>query len=519
MHKSLILSTISLPFLILFLLLPSRRYNTDGFRVLATLHRVTVSPEGTRQFTPLNWQTAYQQPYYFRQNVQKHFLFPIYAYTAFRIFRLFRYQDNGVKPLQTANAISATITLLLFAFLFTTHSYPLSTVIIATLGLGLSSAFAAQATNIAEVVPATTPLTLALILIEKRKPFIAAIFLGISAAFYLLSLFVVPFLILLFLGRTPRRIPLSLLIIPPITTLFIYLTVLIPAGNKNLQDLLTALFFLPEQGTFGGFKLSNFISTPLGFISSILPVLPENFSGIKTALATRNPPPLLLLTSIIIGILLLTLPLLTAHKKVQRTPGIALLITSLVTALFWDPYHQKIWLYGVIGFWLVLARLRHLRLFILLILFILIPLNINALIKNHQPNRKWQTAQKLARFLLFEQHPGNKKVVFGNWEPEFDYLTAFLPDTCLISIPDLILEIRRDSSRFHSTIDSIKLSCPAAAVYFVNTFNRTKQQLEKLYVHRLKFPYILTWLENQRPFTQPLWHDPLTGTTLYQLSN
>ncbi|MCR4423425.1 MAG: hypothetical protein WHU95_03590 [candidate division WOR-3 bacterium] len=519
MQKSLILFTVSCPFLILFLLLPSRRYSTDGFRVLVALHRVTVSTEGTTQFIPLNWQTAYQQPYYFRQNVQKHFLFPLYAHTVYQISRLFNYQGNGVKPLQIGNAFFAALTIFLFALLLLTQSHPISTVIVATIGLGISTAFSAQGTNITEVIPATPWLLLSLLLLEKRKPFIAAIFLGISAAFYLLSLLVVPFLILLFFGCTPRRTLFSLLIAPPITTLFIYLTVLISAGNKNLQDLLTALFFLPEQGTFGGLKLANFISTPLGFISSIFPVLPENFSGIKTALATRNPPPLLLLTSIIIGILLLTLTLLPAVKKVQRTPGIALLITSLVTALFWDPYHQKIWLYGVIGFWLLLAHLHHSRLPIFLILFILIPLNINALIKNHQPNRKWQTAQKLAHFLLFEQHPANKKVVFGNWEPEFDYLTAFLPDTCLISMPDLILEIRRDSSRFHSTIDSIKLSCPATTVYFVNTFNRTKQQLEKLYVHRLKFPFILTWLENQRPFTQPLWQDSLTGTTLYHLAN
>ncbi|NPV13386.1 hypothetical protein HPY86_00410 [candidate division WOR-3 bacterium] len=515
MKKLLTPLVLALTFLTLFLLLPSTHYNTDGFRVLSTLHRVAITPSGTTQYIPLNWQTAYQQPHYFRQNVQKHFLFPIYAHTAYRIFRLFNYQGNGVKPLQLANALCAALTLFLFALLLLTQSHPLPTVITATLGLGFSFAFSAQATNIAEVIPATPWLLFSLLFLEKRKPLSAAFCLGISAGFYLLSLLVLPFLILLSLRQTPRRILLSLLITPPITTLIIYLTVLIPAGAKNLQNILTAIFFLPEQGTFGGFKLSNLISTPLGFISSLFPVLPDNFAGIKTALATRNPHPFLLITLIIAGILILTLTLLAARNK----PGTALLITSLVTALFWDPYHQKIWLYAVIGFSLVLGTVRHSRLPLFLITLILIPFNLNALIKNHQPYLKWQTAQKLADFVLLEHEPGKAKTVFGNWEPEFDYLSAFLPDTWLISIPDLILETKRDSSRFYTTTDSLKQRSPAGNIYFVNTFNRTQQQLEKLSVNRLKFPYLLIWLENQRPFIQPVWHDTATGTTLYQLFN
>ncbi len=515
MKKLLTPLALALTFLTLFLLLPSPRYNTDGFRVLSTLHRVTITPSGTTQFVPLNWQTADLRPEYFRQNVQKHFLFPLYAHNAYRIFRLFKYQGNGVKPLQIANAFCAAITIFLFALLLLTQSCPLPTVIIATLGLGFSAAFSAQATNIAEVIPAAPLLVLTLFLLEKRKYFSAAICLGISAGFYLLSLLVLPFLILLSLRQTPRRIPLSLLITPPITTLFIYLAVLISAGTKNLENLLTAIFFLPEQGTFGGFKLSNLISTPLGFVSSLFSALPDNFAGIKSALATRNPHPFLLITLIIAGILLLTLTLLAARNK----PGTALLITSLVTALFWDPYHQKIWLYAVIGFWLVLAQIRHFRLPLFLITLISIPLNLNALIKNHQPYLKWQTAQKLANFVILEHEPGKAKTVFGNWEPEFDYLTAFLPDTCLISIPDLILEVKRDSSRFRTTIDSIQQTRQTGTIYFVNTFNRSQQQLETLYRRRLKFPYLLTWLGNHRPFIQPLWHDPATSTTLYRLTN
>lgn len=514
MKKLLTPLALALTFLTLFLLLPSTHYNTDGFRVLSTLHRVTITPSGTTQYIPLNWQTAYQQPCYFRQNVQKHFLFPIYAHTVYQIFRLFKYQGNGVKPLQLANAFCAAITIFVFALLLLTQSCPLPTVIIATLGLGFSFAFSAQATNIAEVIPAAPLLVLTFFLLEKRKYFSAAMSLGISAGFYLLSLLVVPFLFLLSLWRTPRRIPLSLLITPPITTLLIYLTVLISAGTKNLENILTAIFFLPEQGTFGGFKLSHIISTPLGFVSNIIPVLPDNFAGIKSAFANQNPHPFLLITFIIAGLLLLTLTLFTARNK----PSTALLITSLVTALFWDPYHQKIWLYAVIGFWLVLAQTRHFRLPLFLITLILIPLNLNALIKNHQPYLKWQTAEKLANFLILEHEPGKAKTVFGNWEPEFDYLTAFLPDTCLISLPDLILESRRDSSRFRTVIDSIQQTRQTGTIYFVNTFNRSQQQLETFYLRRLKFPYLLIWLEKHRPFVQPLWHDTATSTTLYRFT-
>ncbi|MGQ9678002.1 MAG: hypothetical protein ACUVUD_01810 [bacterium] len=514
--KILISLTLSLLFLIMYFLLPSTRYNTDGFRVLSTLHRITIDPPGVTNFSPLNWKTSYQPPYYFRQNVQKHFLFPLYAHTTYNISRLAGLKDSGIKPLQFANALFATLTILLFTLLLAVQSHPLPNIILSTLGLGFSAAFATQATNIAEVIFSTPSLVLTLIFLEKRKPFIASILLGISAACYLLSLLLVPFLIL-FYSLHPRRRLFPLLTVTPGITLLIYLTLLIAAGNHTLQTITNALFYLPEQGTFGGFKLSNLISTPLGFISSILPVLPENFSGVKNALSLKNPHPVLLIILIAVGILLLAIITYISRKQCPKSIGIALLLTSILAALIWDPYHQKIWLYGNIGVWLFLANSRPSCPLLIIIVLFLIPMNLSLLVKNHRPNPKWHSAKKIAQVISFEQNPAEKKIVLGNWEPEFDYLSAFLPDSCLLSIPDLILETKRDSLQFQSVLDSIQHNYQTGGIYIVNTFNRSREELKRLYINRLKFPYFIGWQKTVRQLTRPLWHDTATGTILYTL--
>lgn len=514
MKSTLISLTLSLPFLLLYSLLPSTRYNTDGFRVLSSLHRITIDPAGTTDFLPLNWQTAYQQPHYFRQNVQKHFFFPIYAHIFYTISRSLGLKTTGIKPLQIANALSATLTIFLFAQLLISKALPLPTVILSTIGLGFSTAFATQATNIAEAVSAAPFLIFALIFLEKRKPFIASILLGISAACYLLSLLVAPFLIL-FSTIRPRRLLSFFLMVTSGITFIIYLTLLIAAGNHTAQSLANALFFFPEQGTFGGFKLSNLISTPLGFISSIFPVLPENFSGIKNSLLLKNPHPALLIPLIPAGILLLALIIHLSSDESKNSPGTALLLTSILAALVWDPYHQKIWLYGNLGVWLLLANSRPARTLLIIIVFFVVPLNIASIVKNHHPNPKWFAAEKMAHFIFFEHNAGEKKIVLGNWEPEFVYLTAFLPDTCLLSIPDLILETKKDPLRFRSVLDSIQDNYQNGSVYFVNIFNRSEDELKNFYLNRLKFPCFRNWQKTTRQFIKLLWRDATTGTTLY----
>jgi hypothetical protein len=560
-----------------YLAFPSTRLNPDGLRVFPGLHRVTVDSFGRAGFVPNGWSAGYRAPRYERANVQKHLLFPLYGFVGYRLALGFGYRGSGLKPLQAANAIAAALAVGLFALLVglltrsplravrrepsaqvrkgifdlrscDLRSFALS--LAAGFGLAFSTAFSSMATSIAEVVPALPWLLLALIILvteDDSRPgeiVCAGLALGISAAFYAASAAIGAALAAgLALRRASRR---ALLLAGTMaaTVGAIYVIVLLLAGYHTLPQLGRALFFLPEQGTYGGLKPSNLVSIWLGFAGSIFPVLPDNFGGLRSLLAQSGAGHQYLRSVVVTSLVVLLggaffVALFRARRHwaagIRRVIGLGLAIFAgaLAVSLAWDPYHLKLWTYSNVGLWLMVAgyfnpecgmqiaefRTRHSAIRIALITLVLlcvVSTNFARRIVDAGVNRKWQAAKAVARIVNAE--PGN--VVFGGWEDEADYLALLVPESNQVSLPDVIMEQGRDSARFAGFVARTLAATQDknGSVFFLNLFNRSPGELDALYARRLRFPEFVAWLDSYRPGSKPVWQDPLTGVALYKLT-
>ncbi len=151
----------------------------------------------------------------------------------------------------------------------------------------------------------------------------------------------------------------------------------------------------------------------------------------------------------------------------------------------------------------------------LIFLFALAGSNIFHLIKLNLPNPKWQTVKTIAQTV--RANPAN--IVFGSWEPEFSYLSLFLPEKSLICLPDLILEKQRDSIAVQNQIDNGIKGCRSrgGTVYFVNIFNQSEDELKRFYACRLRSPWFLLWIENHRGSVKPVWRDEKSAVSVYSV--
>ena len=95
--------------------------------------------------------------------------------------------------------------------------------------------------------------------------------------------------------------------------------------------------------------------------------------------------------------------------------------------------------------------------------------------------------------------------MLGGWEDEFDYLTLLVPETNQVSLPDRILELGSDSTRFAGYVAGTFATAQAQAgsVFFLNLFNQSPAELRAFYAGRLGFPSgCLSWLQSLRPQAQ-----------------
>lgn len=532
-------------------MLSSTRYNLDGLRVFSGLQSVIIDSAKTKSYVPLSWNNSYLEPYYSYANVQKHFLFPSYTFVIYKITRLFGYQGNGLRSLQIANAVLAALVIGLFSLLLDLLFGKAWLTITVCIGLIFSTAFSTMATNIAEVVPAIPWLILAITMLtlkdigQKRNVIIAGIFLGISACFYMVSAVIGVLITIGVLIQHRRRSALIFFGSMSVTILIIYLVVLYLAGHHNISMIWHFLTFMPEQGTYGGLRATNFITVLLGFANSLFPILPEDFTGLKQLII--NPETNLqsyysrIAALLLIGVLAIVffLSLLKVRRKLEKRSnnivcfGILIFVGAFITSLFWDPYHPKIWMYSILGLWLMIAGFMNYlysksfhkslypKLFICTVFIIMIT-NLIFLFTQHKENPKWKTAQAIDRIITRSWssdsiYSGN--LILGEWEAEFGYLTLLLPNNNIITLPDLILKTSRNPSNFENQVNTMieMFQRHGNKVYFVNLFNQTDTELQRFYIKRLRFPYFLFWLEKYRNRVKAIWNDPKTRTTLYQL--
>jgi MFS family permease len=533
-----------------YLSLPSRRYNPDGLRVFPGLHQVVADSTGEVTFVPLSWATGYQAPHYFRANVQKHFLFPLYAFAGYRVARWFGWSGSGLRPLQILNALAAGVAIGLFGLLAWQLLAGRLLVLVLSLGLACSVAFSSMATNIAEVVPALPGLMLSLVILARRDEtdprtaLLAGLLLGVSAGFYLVTGAVgLALAAWLALRRRPGC---GLLLFGTMAAVVLasYLGVLVAAGYRTMPQLAHALFFMPEQGTYGGLKATNLVTVWLGFANSVFPVLPDDFSGLRGLLSTGGSGwrfysrvvvlPLVTVLSVgLFAALVRSRRRLTGPARRLVGLGLAVFLGPLGASLVWDPYHPKFWVFSNVGLWLMTAGyLAHIRsarrtglvaarvlpaeILLALGLFTVVSINLARRITEAGPNPHEAASRAIARQV--NTRPGS--IVLGGWEFEFDYLVLLVPEPNQLCLPDAILEQRRDPSRVRNLL-GLALGTTRAQggkVLVLNQFNRTPAELNAFYARRLQFPAFPEWLEIRRSSAEPIWRDSLTGSVLYALA-
>jgi len=541
--------------LALYLSFPSSAPNPDGLRVFPGLHEVRARSDGGLTWQPLAWDAGYLAPNYVRSNVQKHFLYPLHAWLLYRAALLFGHAGSGLRLLQVANAIASALTLVLFGLLVGFVFESVWVAPAATLGLAFSGAFSAMAANIAEVVPALPWLVLGLILVRqcvrpesqapasRRYAVWAGVLLGVSTAFYLASGLVGLVLALgLFAGRR-RSSGIVLLLATALTVLAIEVAVLVLAGYQSPGTLWRQLTHMPEMGTYGGFRLTNLAAVLFGFGGSLLPVLPDNFVGLRQLAASlaEHDPGLMIRIVALILVWGLALALAAGLVRMRSGPprrvmlvGLGVFVAALIASLSWGPYHPKLWAYSNVGVWIMAGSLaehelssRGLRRTIVLSLLglalaVSTTANLANLVRQHRPDARWGAARSVARLVLNGSTPGgSNRLVIGGWEPEFDYLTLMVPESSLLFLPDVYLENGASPERFRHVVDEriSRVFANGGEVFFMNLFGRDTAEIRRAYVDRLNFPGFSTWLDGLRLLVRPAWHDEGAGVELFELSD
>ena len=161
-----------------------------------------------------------------------------------------------------------------------------------TVGLCLSPVYLLAATNIAEVGLALPFFVGTLLLLAGRQPdgwtFLeAGVLAGLTAIFYAIAGCLVPGIAAaVILTRFPFRSAIKplLLFLSASGLVFtgIWVTVLIASGYHTLNSLRGAIFQFPQQGTFLNFKIGSLIATLVGLTQGFLPVLPDDFVGLRS---------------------------------------------------------------------------------------------------------------------------------------------------------------------------------------------------------------------------------------------
>ena len=157
----------------------------------------------------------------------------------------------------------------------------------------------------------------------------------------------------------------------------------------------------------------------------------------------------------------------------------------------------------------------------------LVVLSFARLAREHRPDPKWRAAREIARIALTTngvlhsalRTPHSTFLLVGDWDPEFVYLSLLLPDSSLLCLPDLALDLNRDYSRFLATLEQriAETQVRQGRVFVVNVLNRSPGQLEPLYVRRLGFARFLSQLAELSQQSRLVWSDPQTGATLSEL--
>ncbi len=499
----------------------------DGLRHLPALRTITEGPPVV--FQPKPWLEVYRA-HYDRAVVHNHFLFGLTIRAAFALQQALGISGDAIIAIQAVNAISAAIAGGLFFLLVLRLGVPIGISLAVTVGVCLSPVYLIAATNVTEVALALpfflgTLLVLADCEFFARRAVLAGILAGLAAITYLLAGSLVPCIAIAIIasrcssGSTIRTLFLFLSVFT-LVFLGIWVVVLYMSGFHSPTSLAIAILKLPQQGTYGGFKLGSLVATPIGLTQAFFPILPDDFRGLRSLY--HQTPVLALLAgilSLITCAFLARAIYLLSKRGISRNVALfsSVLTLLLVEAvcLWFDPYYSKLQIFALILFWLIVAvgftgsqsdRAR--RWFLLLFVAAVAACGVRALRTNIQPSQTNKNAQQLHAMV-------GEGVLITGWSSDVAHLWLYSNGDNILPLPDFAFARNLQPSRVEADLDAIikKATVDGTNVYFYGVFDADDADLTNVYETRFRLTgftsYLRSLQQDARPvarFVQPGGH-------------
>jgi hypothetical protein len=489
----------------------------DGLRYLPVFR--TILPGASPTYQPGGWLEVYRS-HYDELVVHNHFLFGATMRTAFALQRELGIRGDAIVAMQAVNSLCAAIAAALFFLLGLRLGLPRWVSLGVTLGLCLSPVYLLAATNITEVALALPFFIGTLLLLTDRQfsgwtPLAAGVLAGLAAIYYAIAgSLVLGIAVALIVTRFPFRSAVKplLLFISSAGVVFggIWVTVLVASGYHTLDRLLSAIFQFPQQGTFIKFKLGSLFATLVGLTQGFLPVLPDDFVGLRS-LYQQTPWSAVYVgaAALFVCAFLATIFFVLFKRGVLRNllPLSCVLAFLLVEAacVKWDTYYQKLHLFAVVLCWVIvlvaLTRRQPLdvrwpvRVFVLLVS----ASGLWVLKKNVEPSQMRTNAQQLQAIV------GNGELI-TTWSGDVMHMLLYANAGNVVSLPELAFGRHLDSQEAQEDLARIieQATAQGKSVYFYGLFDEKTGRASDIYETRFREKGMTAYLEGLQRKARPV---------------
>jgi hypothetical protein len=489
----------------------------DGLRYLPVFR--TILPGAPPTFQPGPWLEIYRS-HYDELVVHNHFLFGATMRTAFALQQKLGIRGDAIVAMQALNSLCAAIAAALFFLLGLRLGLSRWVSLGVTSGLCLSPVYLLAATNITEVALALPFFIGTLLLLTDRQffgwtPLAAGVLAGLAAICYAIAGSLVPAIAAaLILARFPFRSAIKplLLFLSTAGVVFagIWVTVLVASGYHTLDRLLGAILQFPQQGTFPKFKLGSLVATPVGLTQGFLPVLPDDFAGLRS-LYQQTPWSAVYVgaAALFVCTFLAAMLFVLFKRGMFRNP---LLLSCLLAFLLveaacakWDTYYQKLHLFAVILCWVIvliaLTRRQTLDVRWLVLLFVtLVSANgLWVLKKNVEPSQMRSNAQQLQSIV------GNGELI-STWSGDVMHMFLYSNAGNVVSLPDLAFSRHLDSQEAQHALETIiqRTTAQGRSVYFYCLFDEKSGHPSDIYETRFRETGMTAYLDDLQRKARPI---------------
>ena len=488
----------------------------DGLRHLPAMRSIVPGTPPTFQAKP--WLEIYRE-HYDDFVVHNHFLFGLAMRGAFALQQAIGSRGDALVAMQVTNALSGAIAgaLVFLLGLRVGLSRWLSAVI--TLGLCLSPVYLLAATNIAETALALPFFVGTLLLLTRHgfsgwTPLAAGVVAGLCAIFYFLDGALVPGIVVALLAtQFPLRAAVKpvLLFLGSFALVFMGIWVgVLAASGYGTGPLVRAILMLPQQGTYGGFKLGSLIATPIGLTEGFFPILPDGFIGLRS-LFREGPGAVLyagVATLIVCAFLGAVFYVLYRQGALRSRLAITCILSFLLiegACVEWDAYYQKLHLFAVV-LCLTMAMVAlskreplDIRWPVLLFLGLTMASGVGVLRRNVQPSQMRANAQQLAAII------GNGELI-TTWSGDVMHMVLYPNAGEIVSLPDLAMALQLDSKRVQHDLDTIiqQATAQGRSVYIYGLFEEKSGKASGIYETRFRLAGITEYLSGLRLKSKPV---------------